>query len=505
MVGSRIGKYRLIKQLGEGGMGVVYEAVREDIAARAAIKVLRSEYAANPELAGRFFNEARAANLIAHPGIVRVFDYGTEAGGVAYLAMEFLDGESLWKRIERQKKLPVPEALRIARQIASALAAAHEKQIVHRDLKPDNIFIVPDSEAPGGERIKLLDFGIAKMADEYRGAVRTQLNYIMGTPAYMSPEQCRGSKGIGAPVDVYSLGVILFEMLVGRAPFVAAEPGEYLAMHMLQPPPRLSDFVPNLPPPLIEMGWKMLAKEPTERPTMAQVADMLRRLLWMSGEQVTIDGKVQDPGFFGESGRVFGESGRVYSESARIPIESARVPIESARLPVESARVESEPSPGSSEPNPHAPTVNAPSVATGAVLPPEIAAKPGRLAALVADAIATPVPGSVPQQAEPEQSEASVLRLVEAATMIRTPGGTLRNPAQSNPIWEPMEIVKTDYQSSPGVPLRSLMTAPPNKTPAPAPTLPPPVVSERKDEWHWWALLAVVIALSLLLARVLPR
>ena len=133
MVGSRIGKYRLLKQLGEGGMGVVYEAVREDIAARAAIKVLRPEYAANPELAGRFFNEARAANLIAHPGIVRVFDYGAEEGGIAYLAMEYLEGESLWKRIERQKKLPVPEALRIARQIASALAAAHEKQIVHRE------------------------------------------------------------------------------------------------------------------------------------------------------------------------------------------------------------------------------------------------------------------------------------------------------------------------------------------------------------------------------------
>ena len=134
MVGSRIGKYRLVRQLGEGGMGVVYEAVREDIAARAAIKVLRPEYAANPELAGRFFNEARAANLIAHPGIVRVFDYGAEEGGIAYLAMEYLDGESLWKRIDRHKKLALPEALRIARQIASALAAAHDKQIVHRDL-----------------------------------------------------------------------------------------------------------------------------------------------------------------------------------------------------------------------------------------------------------------------------------------------------------------------------------------------------------------------------------
>lgn len=133
MVGSRIGKYRLVRQLGEGGMGVVYEAVREDIAARAAIKVLRAEYAANPELAGRFFNEARAANLIAHPGIVRVFDYGAEDGGIAYLAMEYLDGESLWKRLDRHKRLALPEALRVGRQIASALASAHEKQIVHRE------------------------------------------------------------------------------------------------------------------------------------------------------------------------------------------------------------------------------------------------------------------------------------------------------------------------------------------------------------------------------------
>ena len=490
MVGSRIGKYRLLKQLGEGGMGVVYEAVREDIAARAAIKVLRPEYAANPELAGRFFNEARAANLIAHPGIVRVFDYGAEEGGIAYLAMEYLEGESLWKRIERQKKLPVPEALRIARQIASALAAAHEKQIVHRDLKPDNIFIVPDGEAPGGERIKLLDFGIAKMADEYRGAVRTQLNYIMGTPAYMSPEQCRGSKGIGAPVDVYSLGVILFEILAGRAPFVAAEPGEYLAMHMLQPPPRLSDFVPNLPPPLVEMAWKMLAKEPSERPTMAQVADMLRRLLWVSGEQVTVDGKVQEAGYYGESGRVFVESGRVFAESARVPVESARMAVEPPRKPA--------------EPNPHAPTVNAPSGPTLPVLTPDLAAKPGRLHALVADAIATPPPGSVPQSAQPEQSEASVLRLVEAATMIRTPGGTVKNPAQSNPIWEPMEIVKTDYQSSPGVPLRSLKPAEPAKTPAPTPPPPAPVAAPQ-PEWIWWALLTLAIVLSVLLARVLPR
>ncbi len=503
MVGSRIGKYRLVRQLGEGGMGVVYEAVREDIAARAAIKVLRPEYAANPELAGRFFNEARAANLIAHPGIVRVFDYGAEEGGIAYLAMEYLDGESLWKRIERHKRIALPEALRIARQIASALAAAHDKQIVHRDLKPDNIFVVPDSEAPGGERIKLLDFGIAKMADEYRGAVRTQLNYIMGTPAYMSPEQCRGSKGIGAPVDVYALGVILFEMLAGQAPFVAVEPGEYLAMHMLQPPPRLSDLVPNLPPPLVEMAWKMLAKEPSERPTMAQVADMLRRLLWMSGEAITVDGKVQEGGYYGESGRMLAESGRVFPES------SGRVHIESSRVSPSVSRQLAEPL---------APTVTAPGAVSGPIAQSDLVAKPGKLQALVADAIATPTqppaPAVTPTEAPavaasgpppalvtPSKLDAAaVQRLAEAATMVPTPNGTAKTAANSNPIWEPMEIVKTDYHSSPGVPLRSLKTPTPKPTPAP----PMPAVS-RPIDWLWWTLLALAIVLSVLLARVLPH
>ncbi len=136
MIGTRIGKYRLVRTLGEGGMGVVYEAVREDIEVRAAIKVLRPEYANNAELAGRFFNEARAANLIAHPGIVKVFDYGHEPGGVAYLAMELLEGESLWKRIERAGKMPKADVLRLGRQIASALSAAHEKGIVHRERCP---------------------------------------------------------------------------------------------------------------------------------------------------------------------------------------------------------------------------------------------------------------------------------------------------------------------------------------------------------------------------------
>lgn len=264
-------------------MGVVYEGMREDIAQRAALKILRPEYATNPDLAGRFFNEARAANLIAHPGIVKVYDYGHNAG-VAYLAMEYLEGESLWQRIERRGRLSPSDALRLARQIASALEAAHRVHIVHRDLKPDNVFIVADSESPGGERAKLLDFGIAKMADEYRGSVRTQVNVIMGTPTYMAPEQCRGSKGVADKTDVYALGVMLFEMLAGRPPFVAAEPGEYLALHMLTPAPSLREFVQGVPDAVTQLIDRMLAKDPAGRPNMAEVATQLRRFSATSGD-----------------------------------------------------------------------------------------------------------------------------------------------------------------------------------------------------------------------------
>ena len=271
---ERVGPYRLIRLIGKGGMGAVYEAVQEPIERRVAVKILHGRYAQEPEIATRFFNEARAVNIVDHPGIVQISDYGQLPTGVAYLVMEFLKGETLGQRIKRAAgRMPVPEVVRLARQIAAALAAAHEKGVIHRDLKPDNVMLVPDPdpEAPGRIRVKLLDFGIAKVAAEVsQNAAQTAADVVMGTPKYMSPEQCRGAGNVDDKCDVYALGIILFEMLVGKPPFVGAT-GEILAKQIYDNPPQLRDIAPWVPEHLAELVHRLLVKGKAERPAMRQV------------------------------------------------------------------------------------------------------------------------------------------------------------------------------------------------------------------------------------------
>lgn len=272
---SSIGPYRIVRQLGEGGMGVVYEAVNEAIERRVAIKVLHREYAQDPATASRFFDEARAVNRIEHPSLVQISDYGQTPDGMAYLVMEFLRGESLGQRLDRTraagKRLAPGEVARIAWQTADALRAAHEKNVVHRDLKPDNLMLVRDPIAPGGERVKVLDFGIAKLMATK--AKRTATNAVMGTPLYMSPEQCRGDI-LDARSDIYSLGVIAYQMLSGRTPFE----GDYkvvMAGHKELPPPRLVAKGVRK-----KMRWAIesaLSKDPEKRPqTALAFSDELR-------------------------------------------------------------------------------------------------------------------------------------------------------------------------------------------------------------------------------------
>ena len=280
---ERVGPYRLVRLLGKGGMGAVYEAIQEPIERRVAIKILHGRYAQEPEIAARFFNEARAVNIVDHPGIVQISDYGQLPSGVAYLVMEYLKGETLTQRIKRSSggRLQQPEALRLGRQIAAALAAAHEKSIIHRDLKPDNVMLIvdPDPEAMGRVRAKLLDFGIAKVAAEVgkEGAANTAADVVMGTPKYMSPEQCRGAANVDDKSDVYALGIMLYEMLAGRVPFLGPT-GDVLAKQIYEEPPQLSQFAPTVTPDVVALVHRLLKKNKAERPTMRQVTAELERM-----------------------------------------------------------------------------------------------------------------------------------------------------------------------------------------------------------------------------------
>jgi serine/threonine-protein kinase len=263
MEGLVFGQYRVTGVLGRGGMGVVYAARHMLLDRPAAVKVLHARLSADPEAVARFFNEARATTAIRHPGIVEIYDFGQTEDAAAFIVMEHLQGETLRARLERA---PVgwSTALALVRQIAGALGAAHGKGIVHRDLKPENIFLVPDPEIPGSERIKLLDFGVAKLAGSAPGQNVTRTGTLIGTPMYMAPEQCRGVQ-IDARVDLYSLGCILFELCTGRPPFVREAYGDLLIAHIQEPPPAVSSLARGVPPEIDALVQRMLAKSPAER------------------------------------------------------------------------------------------------------------------------------------------------------------------------------------------------------------------------------------------------
>ncbi|MES1166207.1 MAG: serine/threonine-protein kinase [Verrucomicrobiota bacterium] len=278
LVGQTIGNYKVVQQIGEGGMGVVYLAEHPVIGRKVAIKLLHATFAKDSETVARFFNEARAIHLIAHPNIVEILDFGQTTDGQPYFIMEFLSGESLADRIARGG-VPPAEAVAIVSQICDALQAAHDKRIIHRDLKPHNVHLLGE-----GARlvVKILDFGVAKMSTGWDTAqsggqsVKTRTGSLMGTPLYMSPEQCRGSGKLDHRTDIYSLAVILFEMISGRPPFVAEGVGELFAKHMLEPAPSLADFAPRTPPHIVRAVARALSKDLDDRyPTMKAFRDVL--------------------------------------------------------------------------------------------------------------------------------------------------------------------------------------------------------------------------------------
>jgi serine/threonine protein kinase len=262
--GTQIGAYRMVHQIGEGGMGTVWLAEHSMLGRRAAVKVLHPMFSGRQDIVTRFFNEARAATAISDPGIVQIFDFGHHTDGTAYIVMELLEGEPLDQRLDRQGRFAVGDALRILRQVASALGAAHAHGIVHRDLKPENIFLVRDPEVVGGERAKILDFGIAKLTGDHVG-VKTQTSAVMGTPTYMSPEQCRGAGGVDQRSDIYALGCVLFALLTGQPPFNALGAGELIVMHLTEPAPRVSSRVPGVSPAVDDLIARCLEKDPARR------------------------------------------------------------------------------------------------------------------------------------------------------------------------------------------------------------------------------------------------
>jgi serine/threonine-protein kinase len=261
------GNYHVVRQIGEGAFGEVYLAENRHLERRAAIKVLRPLLALDKELVRRFFNEARAASAIRHPNIIEIFDAGETPEGWPYILMEFLEGTSLKRRLSQVGRLSVAKTLEISSQTSSALSAAHAVGIVHRDLKPENLFLVPDEGAPGGERVKLLDFGIAKVkrGGGGEGTFRTEAGLIMGSPTYMSPEQCKDSADVDHRADIYSFATILYEMLAGRPPHVAATGIEVLLMHMSEKPLPLGQLCPSVPIHVAEAVMCALRQERSER------------------------------------------------------------------------------------------------------------------------------------------------------------------------------------------------------------------------------------------------
>ncbi|HUT77343.1 MAG TPA: serine/threonine-protein kinase [Polyangia bacterium] len=257
------GKYRLTRLLGKGGMGAVYRGEHVIIGKQVAVKFLHAEFANNTEVVKRFYREAQAAAAIGHDGIIDVSDVGTSSLGDPYLVMEYLEGESLADMLTRTGPLDLGAALGIMEPALLALHAAHSKGIVHRDLKPDNIFLVHQQGAP--PKIKLIDFGISKFAEAGGGEKLTQTGSVMGTPVYMSPEQARGAADLDHRADLYSMGVMLYEMLTAKLPFDGNNFTEIIINILTAAPRPPLEAFPGFPAEAEAVILRALEKDPARR------------------------------------------------------------------------------------------------------------------------------------------------------------------------------------------------------------------------------------------------
>jgi len=293
LLGQTLGSFRVISLLGEGGMGRVYLAEHVLIGRRAAIKVLAAEIADNEDFVSRFFTEARAVNDIRHPNIVEVTDFGT-FGKLPFIVMELLDGETLEQRLVNVRMLDAASAARVVAQVAAAVGAGHEHGMVHRDLKPANIFLRNHPDYP--DFVKVLDFGIAKLVTSDRNVQHhTEMGALIGTPAYMSPEQCLGDTHLDHRSDIYSLGVVLYQMVTGRLPFTAETAGRLIMSHVQEPPPPPQTINPAISAAMSAIILRAMAKKPDQRfASMRELRDaILVSTPGISGGQSTYEGYSQ--------------------------------------------------------------------------------------------------------------------------------------------------------------------------------------------------------------------
>ncbi|NMC71955.1 MAG: serine/threonine protein kinase, partial [Myxococcales bacterium] len=267
-------RYRIVRQIGQGGMGAVYEAEHLVIGRRVAIKALHPEFAHRSELVARFHREAQAASRIGHLNIVEVFDFGTDDRGAPFLVMEYLEGRSLAGALQSDGTFPVERSADVVGQTLGALDAAHAKGIIHRDLKPENIFLT--DHGGRADFVKLLDFGISKFQTPAGEPKLTTTGVTLGTPYYMAPEQAAGDGELDHRVDVYAMGAVLYEALAGRPPYEGTNYNRLLAQILSSDPPPLREFRPDIPPELARVVHTAMARNRNERyPTAGAMLEAL--------------------------------------------------------------------------------------------------------------------------------------------------------------------------------------------------------------------------------------
>ncbi|MCI0663980.1 MAG: SUMF1/EgtB/PvdO family nonheme iron enzyme [Acidobacteria bacterium] len=275
------GRYRLDGLIGTGGMGDVYRANHIHLDTEFAVKLLKPELVANQTAIKRFRLEAKAAGRIHHPNAIKVTDFGVTPERIVYLVMEIVDGQSVRDLIHHEGAIGYVRTINIVRQVCSAVEAAHRSGVIHRDLKPDNILIEKVTQY---ERVKVGDFGIAKLKETNPDALLTLAGTLIGTPQYMSPEQCQG-KPLDPSSDIYSIGIILYEMLTGVVPFDGDSAIQVVVKQLHDAPQPIHELSPNVPAPLAQIVMRALEKEPRNRPTSAaELNDELKRVLEISGE-----------------------------------------------------------------------------------------------------------------------------------------------------------------------------------------------------------------------------